>query len=282
MIGLIQSVIARLTVKSLVCVFSLAVTTLIYAQELPVELWQKRFDGSVGVDTANPFLWSDCARAITVDASGNTYVLGITERSGYPGYVVVNYDPDGNASRIIGTGDFTGQGGISLGDVSSAGVIGIETDSSGNIYVAGTTGSLLYSADIFVSKYNATGSLLWTKTYDRDPGVMEIDRDDVAVAFALDPSGNAVVTGTTEGCSYTGNCWPEQVTLKYNSSGTLLWERFFNGGIASDAVAMVLDDAGDNIYVAGSRGIVRYNTSGTEECHSILSHEATYDIDVDS
>jgi uncharacterized delta-60 repeat protein len=64
----------------------------------------------------------------------------------------------------------------------------------------------------------------------------------------IDKFGNIIVAGRSENLSFNDDF----ITLKYNSSGNLLWERRYNGvGNGDDAIAAaVLDDSG-NIYVTG-------------------------------
>jgi Secretion system C-terminal sorting domain/Beta-propeller repeat len=63
-----------------------------------------------------------------------------------------------------------------------------------------------------------------------------------------DKYGNIYVAGRSENSSFDDDF----ITLKYNSSGNLLWERRYNGlGNGDDAIAAAaLDDSG-NIYVTG-------------------------------
>ena len=96
------------------------------------------------------------------------------------------------------------------------------TDSSGNIYVAGfTTGGLdgnssAGSDDLFVVKYNSSGTKQWNKHLGSSSG-------DYAYAIATDSSGHIYVAGFTYG-GLDGNSSAGGVDLfvvKYNSSGTI-------------------------------------------------------------
>ena len=97
---------------------------------------------------------------------------------------------------------------------------GVTTDSSGNIYLTGgTKGGLDGNTnsggkDIFLVKYNSSGTKQWTKqlgtsSYDRGNGV------------STDSSGNIYVTGyTREGLDGNTNSGSYDIFLvKYNSSG---------------------------------------------------------------
>ena len=74
---------------------------------------------------------------------------------------------------------------------------GVATDSSGNVYVAGDTfggldGTNAGSWDLFVVKYNSSGTKQWTKQFGTSTS-------DSANGVATDSSGNVFVTGTTGG-----------------------------------------------------------------------------------
>jgi len=98
---------------------------------------------------------------------------------------------------------------------------GVATDSSGNVYVAGVTyggldgNSNKDNADLFVVKYNSSGTKQWTK----QNGTWEYDE---ARGVETDSSGNVYVTGDTygglDGKTSAGNA--DLFVVKYNSSGT--------------------------------------------------------------
>ena len=107
-----------------------------------------------------------------------------------------------------------------LGTTESDFGLDVTTDSSGNIYVTGETGEGLDGntnsgfSDIFLVKYNPSGTKQWTKqlgTSDNDSGL----------GVTTDSSDNIYVTGTTSG-GLEGNTTSggsDIVLVKYNSSG---------------------------------------------------------------
>ena len=101
----------------------------------------------------------DYGNDVTTDSSGNVYVTGGTyggldgnTNSGCNDIILVKYNSSG-------TKQWTKQLGTSSDDWGN----GVSTDSSGNIYVTGTTGGGLDgntssgSGDIFLVKYNSDG-----------------------------------------------------------------------------------------------------------------------------
>jgi uncharacterized delta-60 repeat protein len=91
-----------------------------------------------------------------------------------------------------------------------------------------------------------------------------------ARAVAVDGSGNVYVTGS----SYASNGLPDYATVKYSSSGDMLWVQRYNGPEDNwDAAWDLALDASGNVYVTGvSYGssffdyvTIKYSPSGTEE-----------------
>jgi len=97
---------------------------------------------------------------------------------------------------------------------------GVTVDSSDNIYVKGyTQGGLDGNTnaggdDLFVVKYNSSGTKLWTKQ-------LGTSSDDIAYGVAVDSSGNVYAAGYTDG-ALDGNSnsgGSDLFVVKYNSDG---------------------------------------------------------------
>ena len=98
---------------------------------------------------------------------------------------------------------------------------GVATDSSGNVYVTGgTKGGLdgntsAGNTDLFVIKYNSSGTKQWTKQF----GTSNVDE---AIGVATDSLGNVFVAGYTgqglHGNTSAGNY--DLYVVKYNDNGT--------------------------------------------------------------
>jgi len=160
-------------------------------------------------------LWDE-GHGVTVDSSGNIYVTGGTgggldgnTSSGGYDIILVKYNSSG-------TKQWTKQLGTSSWDWGS----GVTTDSSGNIYVTGFTYGDLDgntssgNQDIFLVKYNSSGTKQWTKQL----GTSSLDR---GFGVTTDSSGNIYVTGRTGG-GLDGNTTSGMFDIflvKYNSSG---------------------------------------------------------------
>jgi uncharacterized delta-60 repeat protein len=218
----------------------------------------------------------DSANGVATDSSGNVYVTGMTnggldgcKNAGIEDLFVVKYNSSG-------TKQWTNQ----LGSSSRDSANDVATDSSGNIYVTGTTyweldgNTSAGKADLFVVKYDSSGTWQWTKQNGTD-------RYDEARGVATDSSGNVYVTGYTEG-GLDGNTSVGKADLfvvKYNSSGTKQWTKQL-GTWDSDFANGVATDSSGNVYVTGSTYrnldgntsagnadlfVVKYNSSGTKQ-----------------
>ena len=176
-------------------------------------------DGSTGT---YQLATHDYANGVVTDSSGNIYVTGGTKggldgntSAGNTDLFVVKYNSSG-------TKEWTKQLGSSGRDSAN----GITIDSSGNVYVTGVTfGGLDWntssgSNDLFVVKYNSSGTKQWTKQL----GTSKHDR---ARGVATDSSGNVYVVGYTygelDGNTNTGAS--DIFVVKYNSSGTKQWTK---------------------------------------------------------
>jgi len=238
--------------------------------------WTKQL-GSSGRDSAN---------AIAIDSSGNLYVTGMTfggldwnTSAGSNDLFVVKYNSSG-------TKQWTEQLGSASSDIAN----GVATDSSGNVYLAGVTyggldgNSNQDNADLFVVKYNSSGTKQWTKQY----GTGQYDE---ARGVATDSSGNVYVVGGTKGnlLGISNSGRTDAFVIKFNSSGTKQWTKKL-GTAQNDLANGVATDSSGNFYVTGftyqhldgntSAGnadlfVVKYNSSGTKQWTKQLGTSST-------
>ena len=140
--------------------------------------------------------------------------------------------------------------------------LGVATDAGGNRYVTGyTTGgldgnSLTGITDLFLTKFNSSGTKLFTKQLGF------ASQATAGTGVATDVNGNVFVTGYTSVATVetgTNTLIPSDVFLvKFDSSGTKLFT--VQLGVASQATegTGVAIDAGGNVYVTG------YTTGGLD------------------
>ncbi len=203
---------------------------------------------------------------------GNVYIAGYTDGSlggpnaGGQDAFVAKYDASGTLgwTRQLGTSDYDAPRGISA-------------DGMGNVYISGhTRGSLggpnAGDWDGFVSKYDASGTLEWT----RQLGTGEYD---ASWGVSADGMGNVYISGHTDGSLEGPNAGGRDAFVaKYDGSGTLEWTRQL-GTSESDTTYGVSADGMGNVYISGhTRGslggpntgdldgfVAKYDASGTLE-----------------
>jgi RHS repeat-associated protein len=123
----------------------------------------------------------------------------------------------------------------------------VAVDSSGNVYVAGSTASFgAGGSDVLILKYSPLGTLLWAKTWGGSG-------DEGANAIAVGPDGFLYVTGSST--SFASNCclgpYYTLFVLKLDTDGNLQWGTNWAGADSSYGNALAFDATG-NIYVVGN------------------------------
>lgn len=204
----------------------------------------------------------DKVTGVANDPAGNVFITGYFDSTiafdstrlvsaGGTDIFIAKYDQDGVllwAKQVGGQND----------DYASS----ISTDITGNCYITGffyiqgaisTFGSTTISeagdADIFISKFNAAGNLLWV----RNGGGRD---DEASFCITNDISGNCYIAGYFSGTATFGNNkvisqgYSDTYLAKYDAAGNLVWIRTGGGAYQDEAHAVTTDVSG-NIYVTG-------------------------------
>jgi len=196
-----------------------------------IEQWVQRYNG--------PENLFDAAASMAIDINSNIYVTGYRlSASTQNDYVTIKYNTNG-VQQWLATYNNNAFNGSDLARM-------VITDNSGNVYVTGTSGTeypLGYPNYVTI-KYNSLGEEQWVSAYN-GPG----NADDVPYSIALDNSGGVYVTGKT---TIPGFLY-DFATVKYNSAGTELWVKRFDGAsnMNDGATWVSIDDSG-NVFVAGN------------------------------
>jgi hypothetical protein len=207
----------------------------------------------------------DAGYAIAVDGSGNAYITGTTGS--------VSFSPTSglSASRDAFVTKFSSNGSIVYTTIlsSSADDSGqaIAVDTTGNVYVAGSTGGNDFPAtqgvwqpvsgggeDGFAAKLNPSGRLVYA-SYIGGAG------NDYATGIAIDQPGNAYISGYTSSTDFPTTPGAPQPTygggpsdafiVKLNPTGSAATFATLLGGSGLDqAQSIALDPAG-NVCIAG-------------------------------
>jgi hypothetical protein len=231
--------------------------------------WVKRFNG--------PGNEADQATSLAVDAKGNVYVTGFSVGIGSSwDYATIKYDAAGNELwvRWYDGPNFSS-------DIATS----LAVDAQGNVYVTGYSDGNETSTDMATIKYDTNGNELWVRWYN-GPG----NNSDIAIALALDASGNVYVTGSS--ISSTTDFTYDYTTVKYNSAGSQLWVKRYNGpGNGNDIPSSVAVDGTGNVYVTGeslgSDGVtdyatVKYDSNGNEKWVRRQENGSAYSLAIDA
>jgi hypothetical protein len=202
---------------------------------------------------------NDFINAMTLDTSGNIIVTGSVTTSTQNGnFCTIKYDQSGIQQWVA---FYNGPGTNSIDDA-----VAITVDKKGFIYVTGNSEETGFGTDAFCTiKYSPSGSQIWAVRYHRTPHFYDDPQ-----AIAVDKYGNVYVTGmSSSDGSYYGY---DYLTLKYDSSGALKWDRYYNGPVNnSDLARSIAVDDSCNIYITGESATyqntggyctIKYNTNG--------------------
>ena len=211
----------------------------------------------------------DQGNGIAVDAAGNAYITGYTASTDFPlqspfrssnvnsvDAFVTKLNPAGSA--LV----YSSYLGGSATDYGTA----IAVDASGSAYVTGIVtsddfplsnpidGKLASHAvdDVFVTKFNASGSALVYSTY------LGGGSADDPYAIAVDPAGNVYITGRTNSSDFplvnaiqSSRFAFDMFVTEINASGSALLFSTFIGGSGSESGRGIAVDQLGNIHVAG-------------------------------
>ena len=190
--------------------------------------WQRSLGGTGGTGT-------DFGIGIALDSASNVYVTGFSDNNSTYDLVLAKYNTTGTLQWQRTLGNNTG--GSDAGN-------GVVVDSANNIYVTG----LINGIGILVAKYNSSGAIEWQRSLTGSATIF-------AVGAAVDSSNNVYVTAYGD-ISGSGGANYDIFTAKYDSAGTLQWQRKLSTTASDQSYGIALDSSGSmyNIgvtYVSG-------------------------------
>ncbi|MBN2490874.1 MAG: SBBP repeat-containing protein, partial [Planctomycetes bacterium] len=226
---------------------------------------------------------SESGDGIAVDGAGNAYVTGdtISSEQSFPVVAGPDLTHNGNDDAFVAKVNPQGTALVYcgyIGGISADIAYGIAVDGAGSAYIAGSTysdaqtfpvavgPSLTFvgpsqSSDAFVAKIQPSGTGLVYCGYIGGIGQEE------ACAIAVDPSGNAYVTGYTlsdqrsfpvrigPGLTYKGGSTVyggDAFVAKVSATGGGLVYCGYINGVGDDGGSGIAVDAAGNVYVAGA------------------------------
>lgn len=234
----------------------------------------------------------DVGYAVTVDASGNTYVTGSFDGTANFGSTALNaaseeifvakYNPAMDLEWAIQAGGSGSDRGTS-----------ISSDASGNIYITGTFGATATfgayqlvpaggSVDMFVAKFNAAGDVVWAKqagstSTNADAGT-SVKADDAGNIYVTGNFWGAVIFGTT---SLTAN-GSDVFIAKYDAAtGDVIWAKNMGGSGDEYGLGITINADGYG-YVTGTfSGTAEFGTTSFNAVAGFDAFIARYNTDGD-
>ncbi len=239
----------------------------------------------VKYDANGNVVWTDCGKlsgsqsksygnAVTVDAFGNIYVVGMfldqmsiganslntgfTNNDGF----IAKYSPGGSVIWVK-----TCQ---LVNSASSADFYGVSTDAAGNVYIAGSySGSVTLgvhtlansnNGGILWAKYDSSGTVLWAKNAAVGAG----NNSNAATALTIDGAGNLYMSGSFQGSIFVGpyslvdisSITDNAFIAKFNPSGNIVWAQNAKipasvSSVNSFSSLSLAADKWENIYMSG-------------------------------
>ncbi|HEX6428217.1 MAG TPA: SBBP repeat-containing protein, partial [Niastella sp.] len=232
------------------------------------------------LDAAGNYVWAASLAAangysIAVDATGNVYTTGYFANASAdfdPGPGTYNVPYGGNADIFISKLDASGNfvWAKSMGGANDDVGGSLALDASGNIHITGAfqnsvdfdpgpgTTTLTTStnvSDIFVSKLDASGNLLWAKSM----GSSSVDE---GVSLAVDAVGNVYTVGLFNGTvDFDPGVGTQNLTAasgtsdvfvsKLDASGNYVWAYQLGNGSDSEGYWYITVNGNDNVYLTG-------------------------------
>ena len=168
-----------------------------------VQQWVRQYNG--------PGNFDDISSGIALDNSGYIYAGGYSYGSGTGyDYLIIKYNLSGDQ---IWTKRWNAPS--NADDYLKK----ISLSPDGKIVVTGFSYNPASSNDFVTQKYDTSGTLIWTQTYNGPNSL-----DDQAVNLKIDNSDNIYVTGKSRGTG-TGS---DYATVKYSSTGVQQWAQRYN------------------------------------------------------
>ncbi|MEY2409442.1 MAG: large repetitive protein, partial [Verrucomicrobiota bacterium] len=232
----------------------------------------------VKIDRSGSVVWArraggagnDTAAGVAVDRMGNVHITGsFTGNADFGGQTVIGgaaqrafaamFDRNGNLLWVRpmgGTG--TSRGGRIASDAAGNSVVlGAFT---GSASLGGTTLASAGGPDVFIAKFSASGTPLWTRRFG-GPGIEQ------GTGLSLDPAGNALVTGSFQetagfgAFSLSSELETQTFIVKCDRAGAVLWVRNIAGVDSAAGTTVVAEEDGSSDLTGTFSGTTTIGTT---------------------
>lgn len=200
-----------------------------------VLIWGTQLGSTVAASLSANASGNEICLGIALDSSGAVYCSGETSGSlvepngGGRDIMLMKFSPTGNITWIKQLG-LTSATSFGLDTSGNDTCQGMGRDTAGNLYCGGTTsGSLSESnaglGDIFMSKYNSQGDLLWMRQLGQSAEALlgiNAGGDDICSGATVDISGNSYCVGrTTSSLAELNAGSSDTAIIKFNTNGLI-------------------------------------------------------------
>ena len=190
-------------------------------------------------------------------------------------FQAIHSNKEGQSTNDINAPDWNWA--ITLGGKGGAAGSDIACDAANNYYVIGdfngivTFGSQTKTSsglwDVFLAKYNSSGSLIWLQQIST-----ETNQSCHGMAISLDAANNIYISGHFNGTIHfgastlttSGNY--DAFTARYDNGGNFIWGKKYGSLTDNESVAGMATDPNGNTYIAGNSNIgqflVKYTADG--------------------
>ncbi|HEV3339990.1 MAG TPA: SBBP repeat-containing protein, partial [Pirellulales bacterium] len=238
---------------------------------------------------------NELATGISVDPAGNAYVTGNHYGSNIEVAFVAKVTADAKLGYYLSFGD----------PQASVSAQGVAADSSGNVYVVGSSQSATFPTRTFQTAVSGGWDAYVMKLNPNNGTILYSDRlsgsgDDFGEGIAVDAAGDAYVTGVTNSTDFltttpTAGGTPLQAAKRGNGTNAfvakvdptgseLVYSTYLGGSKTLDPNNVAVSDAGNgiavdpngNAYIVGSTNTTDFPKSNPE-AHNLLFNGGSSD-----
>ena len=182
------------------------------------------------------------AGGLAIDSSGNIHTCGYTTGGSYATEI----------TKLSSAFSITWNKSPSVASNPTTRIINVKVDGSSNVYGFGTTNVACTSNKGLLFKWDSSAATTWWRKLDAGGGQSCSFWAGYLSATHVYAVGYASPAGTATG-----------VVTKWDTSGTLTWQRGLQGANANQLNSVLVDSSG-NVYAGGDYGyLAKWNSSGT-------------------